>query len=136
MAAARERRGGMTLVEVLLAVVILSSGAVLVVNAFAKIWESVRVAQHRSAAHIFAVSKMADLELANRQGLPLLRRPGGTFRAEGQKFTWDVSAVPSDPDRLEAPTLVTLTVTWPRGGRTDSLTYETLLRAPAAAQTP
>ena len=127
---ARRRRTGLTLIEVLISVVILSTGAVLVMHVFAKSWETVRVAEHRAAADVFALSKMADLELANHQGLDLMKRPSGAFRVDGHPFTWQVSVEPPDPEHPEGSSLVTLTVTWPRGGDTDRLQCQTLLRPP------
>lgn len=124
----RRSSAGLTLVEILISVALLSSGAVLVMHAYAKIWQTTRIAEHRAAAHMFALSKMADLELANHQGLELTRRPSGTFRADGHPYTWYVSAALSDPEHPEGPALVTLTVTWPRGGDTDRLQLQTLLR--------
>ena len=124
------RRTGLTLIEVLISVVILSTGAVLVMHAFAKAWETVRVAEHRAAADVFALSKMADLELANQQGLDLMKHPSGAFRADGHPFSWHVSVEGPDAEHPDRSSLVTLTVTWPRGGDTDQLQCHTLLRPP------
>ena len=124
----RGRPAGLLLAEVLMSVVLLASGAVLLMQGLARIAHGVSVGEQRSAAYLFALSKMTDLELQLRAGRRLEPSDAGQFRVQDRAFTWHISATSTgeDPD-VQA---VTLTVTWPTGQDTSEQQLATLLRAP------
>ena len=121
--------GGLTLIEVLISVILLASGTVLVMQSFATGWEVVVRADDRSAAYLFAMSKLADVELANQLGHSLTDRVDGNFRAGAKPFTWHLDVTTDEKD-AEAPRLVTLSVNWPRGRAKDEAQFSLLLPGP------
>ena len=121
-----QRPCGLTLIEVLISVILLAGGTVLVMQSFATGWEAIVRADERTTAYLFALSKLADLELANQQGRELSDRINGSFRAEAKPFTWRLDAVP-DGSSIQPPTQVTLSVSWPRGKSTDEAQFSVLL---------
>ena len=119
---------GLTLIEVLISVILLAGGAVLVMQSFATGWEAMARADDRSAAVLFAMSKLADLELASQQGHEVTQRPSGTFRVGVRPFAWSVDVQPIERGE-EEQRLLTLSVTWPRGRSTDEAQFTMLLPA-------
>jgi len=118
----------LTLIEVLISVVLLAGGVVLVMQSFATASEAMARADDRSAAYLFAMSKLADLELAHQEGRDLTARSSGSFRVGRRPFSWRVELAPS-AERVGGK-LVTLSVTWPRGRSTDEAEYTMLLTPP------
>ena len=101
----------MTLVEILISVAILATGAVLILQALARGAQALSLARSRAVAYAFASAKMADVELATAQGKDVT--PEGQFRAGHESFHWHLEAVPTaDEPELQ---LVTLTVGWRQG---------------------
>ncbi len=121
-------RSGLTLIEVLISVILLAGGAVLVMQSFATGWEAMVRADDRSTAVLFAMSKLADLELASQQSRDVMERPSGTFRVGVRPFAWSVD-VQSIERGEEEQHLLTLSVTWPRGRSTDEAQFTMLLPA-------
>lgn len=104
---------GLTLIEVLIAIVIAAVSATVVLQAFAGLARGLTIAERRTAACAFATSKMAELIVAPRQRTGQANLDGGTFRLDDQPFSWQAVAQPlNDEHSLEA---VTLTVAWTRG---------------------
>ena len=104
-------RHGLTLIELLVTVVLLSTSVVLIMQALARGAHSVRLAQHRLAAYTFLVAKMADVELNLNAGSEL--RPHGEFRTGGTLFQWQLNTLPvMEEPRLEQ---VSLVVGWRQG---------------------
>ena len=102
--------------EILVSIVILAVGSVLILQGLVRGAYALTAAGNRSTVYAFTASKMADLELAQRQGAAL--DPGGHFGTGRRQFTWRVNAAPvNDDPELE---LVTLTVGW----RQDRHPYE------------
>ncbi len=116
----------MTLIEVLISVILLASGTVLVMQSFATGWEVVVRADDRSTAYLFAMSKLADVELADQLGHDLTSRVDGSFRAGAKPFTWHLDVATNEKD-AEAPRRVTLSVYWPRGRTQDEAQFSLLL---------
>ncbi|MBI4340947.1 MAG: hypothetical protein HY598_01550 [Candidatus Omnitrophica bacterium] len=110
----------------MVSVVILAGGAVLVMQAFATSWEAITRADERSTAVMFAMSKLADLELAHREGRDVAERPRGSFRVGAHPYAWQVELKPS-PDGSDGTQIVTLSVTWPRGRFVDESQFTMLL---------
>ena len=123
-------RRGFTLIELLVSVVILASGAVLVMQGLAKAAQATLVTDQHEWAYLFALSKMADVELAARAGKELPEREAGTFQRDGQAFEWEVVTSAMDDPLVKD---VTLTVSWRAGSQAYDRRFETLLRTPAPA---
>lgn len=124
---------GLTLVEVLISVALLAAGSVLVLQALAKGAHVLASARCRAAAHAFASAKLADIELAARQGA-LPAKTSGTFRQSGAEFDWAIQAAPTgDTPFLET---VTLTVGWRQGPHRYEQRVTTVKRAPEPAEPP
>jgi len=119
----------LTLVELLMSVVILSVGAVFIMQALVKISSAHLMAEDQVQASLLAMSKMAEVELAVRQG-GFAEDPeqGGSARVGMQAFTWSATAAPlaEDPTRAR----VCLTVSWRRGETTGERQLETILKLP------
>lgn len=108
---ARFPQRGLTLIEVLLSVIVLATGVVLILQAFATSSRVLLRARNRLDAYTFASAKMGDLESAFQQRkTPKLH---GVFHNGTRKFTWHVTTTPTESD----PALheVALTVGWKQG---------------------
>ena len=117
---------GLTLIELLVTVVLLSTSVVLIMQGLARGAHSVRLAQHRLAAYTFLVAKMADVELNLNAGSEL--RPHGEFRMGGTPFAWRLDTLPvADEPQLEQ---VTLAVEWRQGPHSYESHVSTFRRAP------
>ena len=121
------QRRAFTLVEVMVAVVLLSSAAVFVLQSLASLSRSLAISQKRSQVYDFAASKMAELELEmRREGA--LESDSGYFRIGSERFTWKVASQLIDPELpLES---VVLTISWNMAGKAQSSQYRTMLRVP------
>ena len=119
-------RRGLTLIEVLISVILLAGGTVLVMQSFATGWEAIVRADERASAYLFALSKLADLELANQQGHDLADHAEGSFRSGAKPFSWHVT-VHVDEKKAHPPQRVTLSVVWPRGQTEDAAEFSMLL---------
>lgn len=130
----RLSRSGLTLVEVLASLVIISIGSVFILQALAKAAHTLTVAENRFLAYAFSASKFAELEVAKAEGLDL---PGeeGSFREKGTTFDWFWEVAPS-PE--EGPFLgeMRLSVTWKKGRHRYEKTTETLWKLPAETERP
>lgn len=126
-------RRGLTLIEVLISVILLAGGAVLVMQSFATGWEAIVRADERANAYLFALSKLADLELANQQGRDLAERTEGSFRAGAKPFSWHLDVRAGEKSANSAQ-LVTLSVSWPRGKTQDGAEFSMLLPAAQAGK--
>lgn len=120
---------GLTLVEVLVSIVILSTGAVLVVQGLARVSYAQMVAEQRTHAYLFALSKMAELEMAMQEG-PLAEHDDGSFRIGEQAFHWEVTS--AEVAGAEEARAVSLEVAWHHGADVFEHRVDTVLRAPAA----
>ncbi len=112
------RNCGLTLVELLISVAILSVAVVLILQALLRGAYALTVAEHRFKAYTFAVAKLADLEMT-----PAIdpEKTKGEFTMGRSRFDWSV-AVQEDPQNATL-NLVTLTVGWQQGRKT----YETAI---------
>ena len=121
-----KRHRGLTLIEVLISVILLAGGAVLVMQSFATGWEAIVRADERASAYLFALSKLADLELAQGQGRNLAERTDGSFRVGAKPYTWHLN-LQADEEKARAPQLVTLSIYWPRGRDKDEAQFSMVL---------
>ena len=126
----------MTLVEVLVAVGILSLAAVAVLIALAAVSHALAVAENRAGAYSFSLSKMAELQMAAgvaaSQGQPLQWKAHGAFRVGAQPFDWSVATEPAPID--PALELLTLTLAWAQGDQGHESRFKTLIRIPEEGQ--
>ena len=124
----RDKRRGLTLVEVMMAVVILSCVSVFVLQALANASYALSVAENRTDVYEFALSKMAQLEMAVLATRGLGGNEESSFQVGSQKFEWKATQQPV----LENPLVgsVTLTVTWHQGSQTYESRFETLVKVP------
>ena len=118
---------GFTLTEVLVSVAILSVGAVAVMQALGSSAAAMAVAEARTQAHQFAMTKMAEVELAARLGQKLEDDSGGFFQGTRQ-FRWSLSA--SLPEGASTMRPVALTVEWDQGGKPYTYSVQTAFRVP------
>ena len=109
--------------------VILSVGSVIVLQALAKAAYAQTVTDHQTDAYLFALSKMADLELLAREGQALPEQDDGSFKADGQTFAWMIATAPAFDDPLIRS--VTLSISWKVGKFSQERRLETWLRLPA-----
>ena len=106
---------GLTLIEVLVSVVILSFGAVAIMQGLARAAYAASMSEQQTAAHILALSKMSDLELMVRRSEPLKPQDSGDVRVGVQTYRWEILAQPvSEESNLQR---VSLLVSWSVGAR-------------------
>ncbi len=122
-------RGGLTLIEVLVSLVILSVGAVTILQAMVRISHAQTLAVYQSKAYLFALSKLGDVEVAFREGKDVEERDTGTIRMGEHAFQWELVAIPLVEEPLVRA--VSLAVRWRAGARTFQRRFETQLRVPA-----
>lgn len=120
----------MTLVETLASVVILSVGTVYIMQALLRAAHAQAVASQQADASFLALSKMADVELAVREGRTPEEQEAGRVRLGPNTFDWELTTTPAitDPKLLT----VALAVTWEEGGLSRARRVDTLLRLPEA----
>lgn len=116
---------GLTLIEILVTLVILSGGSVFVLQALGQGAQVLARAKTQLVVYQFARTKMADVEIGLRQGKELALR--GRFQASGQEFRWRVHARPLEEPELE---LVTLTIDWNLGRYAYESNFSTVTRVP------
>ncbi|GEM_PF-1917930 len=126
----RSRVPGVTLIEVLVSVVILAFGAVVVMEALARVAYAMTLAEGYSGSHLVALAKMSDLERAARAGEGLREHDHGRVQLGQQWFEWDSLAPPVE-EASRAQSLA-LTVTWSHGRKTFERHLETLVMIPKA----
>ena len=124
------RSRGLTLVEILLSVAILSCGVVLVMQALVRGAYALARAEHQLQAYTFARAKMADIDMAVKQGIePKIK---GEFRMGSMPYQWRLeTSVLEDEPTLQ---LMTLWVGWRQGGYDYASTVSAVTRLPASAQ--
>ncbi len=104
------RHKGLTLIEVLISVALLSVGIVIILQTFVRSAQTLAYVRDDATAYAFAVVKLADLEIAWQRGETFKTR--GEFTADGQRYRWFLTSAPLDVPELEH---VTLNVTWRHG---------------------
>jgi type II secretion system protein I len=97
---------GFTLIEVLVALVVVTAGLTIIAQGFLSGGRTSVVAQNRSVAAMLAESKMAEIE----EGIvSMSSSSSGTFEPERPDFTWTVEPESTVTTGLSK---VTLTVLW------------------------
>lgn len=132
MDAPRVPRGaGLTLIELLVAVVILATSAVFVMGALARAAEAQAIADEQRCAYLFGLEKMAALEVGFFSGQEIAEKEEGSFLVGAQRFAWRTVARHPDEARPEV-TAVALTVAWRRGEQDYAQQYRTTFTRPKA----
>ena len=124
----RTGNSGLTLIEVLVSVAILSMGAVVVMQALARTAQAQALAEDRAQAYIVGASKMAEAELSTLAGTALPEHEDGHVRVSEQAFEWSINTVLEAED--PSLQLVMFAVTWQRGQYTYQQAVSTLVRLP------
>lgn len=125
---------GLTLIEVLVAVAILASSAVGVLQALGTVAHALALGEQRLSAYEFAASKMEELKLEALQiqsSDPDPLKPlntHGSFRLGMQPFRWEVTSQAVSADSGLGS--MTLTVGWIRGAQEYENRFSTLFRLP------
>ena len=117
----KQDRRGFTLVEVLIAVVILASGAVVVSQALAQLARGLALARQQSIVYDFAAAKMAEVAHDCLYAQPPDKEVDGSFQHGDQWYRWSVLAA-EEADHPERR-LVELTVVWNAAGQTQARRY-------------
>ena len=130
----RAARRGLTLVEVLVSLVILSVGAVTILQAMVRISHAQALAAYQSKAYLVALSKLGDVEVAFREGRDVEASDTGTVRIGEHAFQWDLASTSLVGEPLVR--VVSLAVRWRAGTQTFQRRFETQLRLPAPGNNP
>lgn len=122
---------GFSLIEVLVAIVILSTGLVLVVEGMGWTEQAVRVSQNFMTAAQIGEKKIAEseVELLERHHLSM-SSDHGDEKFPGRKFVWSKTVDSYEDSTLEDKTKlnqVEVSVAWKEGGREKNLSFATLL---------
>jgi len=121
------RQSGYTLIEVLVAFMILALALTVLLRIFSGGLRNVSVSSDYATATLIAESRLASA------GVDLPLRPGETSGSEGERFAWTVSVqeyLPWPGYRSAAQGVdayrVTVTVEWPNGNNTRSVGLSTI----------
>jgi general secretion pathway protein I len=121
------RQSGYTLIEVLVAFMILTLALTVLLRIFSGGLRNVSVSSDYATATLIAESRLA------AAGIDIPLRPGETSGTEGERFEWTVSVQDYQPwpgYRSAARGLdayrVTVTVEWPNGDKTRSVDLSTV----------
>ncbi len=123
---------GFTLIEVLVAIMILATGLVLVIEGMARTQQAIRISENLVIASTFAEKKLVDADLAARNSKRLgLNLTSGKLRQTGKEFSWNETVGPYDDFSLKDQRLVSrveINVNWEEGPRTGNLKVAGLVR--------
>jgi general secretion pathway protein I len=121
------RQSGYTLIEVLVAFVILALALTVLLRIFSGGLRNVSVSSDYATATLIAESRLA------AAGIDVPLRPGETSGTEGERFAWTVSVQDYQPwpgyrsaARGVDAFRVTVTVEWPHGDRTRTVGLSTV----------
>jgi Tfp pilus assembly protein PilE len=124
---------GLALVEVLVAVMILSTSSIFVLQALSRTAVLEREINHLGSSLAFASNKMAELEALSLTGAEFKQKQKGSFTHKEQSFQWQMIARPYSgalPLRH-----ITLDVTWKQGEEDYKRRVESLVQLPAEEET-
>ena len=126
---------GLTLIEVLVAVVLLSVGTIMGLQGLATISRALSRMESQSAAYEFAVNKMTELESRALHSTKLEefeKLEEGTFQAAQRSFAWVTSWTVPDPDVSLGS--IRLTVSWQHGEARYESQFSTLINLPKSEE--
>jgi prepilin-type N-terminal cleavage/methylation domain-containing protein len=114
------RKRGLTLVEVLVSVVILTAGLTMILKSFFAAAAAADTAQNRIQALSFLEERANDLRRAKLSGGKLDRQPlSGQARLNNREFTWQAALNPFslDANHTQNLTEVNFQINWQEAGR-------------------
>ncbi len=123
MRRSRRRCAGFTLVEMVVAAILLFVGGVAAMMCISSSLRITGVAEAHAKSAILAERRLAELE--TQPDLVTAGDQQGDFGDEYPGFQWTQTVEPTD---IADVSRVTLTITWPNGLRTGSATFVTMLR--------
>lgn len=112
---------GFTLLEVIVAMVIVVIGLILISQTFSTGLRAVRVSDKATVARFLAEQKLTELEL---QDYSTLQTTSGDFGTDYPEFTWQEEVSSTDLDNL---TQVNLTISWTEDNATRTLLISKLI---------
>ena len=96
---------GFTLIEVLIAIVVVATGLVLLVEAMGRSQQAIGISQNVITASRLAEEKLAEVELEARQGKSLRSSTDkGSERVRGREFVWAKQTGPYNDPLIEDQT--------------------------------
>lgn len=114
--------GGFTLIEVLVALVVVTAGLTVIAQGFLTGGRASVASQHRSIAAMLAESKMAEIEAGI---ISNTTSASGTFEPERPDFTWNLEL---ESTTITGLTQITLTVLWKERGEETSFALTRLMK--------
>lgn len=122
----RRRAAGFTLVEMVVATIVLAVGGVAAMMAISACVRTVGDAESYSRAAMLAEMRLAELEA--RPDAVSSGEQQGDFGEEYPGYSWIQTVEPTDMPEVVR---VTVTVTWPMGFRRGQASFTTMLRTTA-----
>ena len=117
----RSRCQGFTLVEVLVATVILATGLIGALTAFSMATRVTRVSTDDTLLTFIGQAKLSEIQLLGREGIASAET-AGDFGPEHPDYLWTMTVYPPD-ERHVVP--VDLIISFPEAGRTREVTFST-----------
>jgi general secretion pathway protein I len=117
MSILKRSQNGLTLLEVILAISILSFGLIIIVSTFSSGMRAAGSAYKMMLAQSLAQSKMEELLVAPWASME------GEFGPDHPSFTWQVKRTPHDPGLQK----IVLTIFWKERGKRREIRLETLV---------
>ena len=123
---------GFTLVEVLIAIVILATGILLMIESMGRSQQAIRIADNLVRGSLLLDQKLTDLEMEVRDRHRLsYGNSEGKLRQPGKEFSWQTYTRPYHDDSVLDQTKInqsTISVKWKEAGnRSNELTFESLI---------
>jgi type II secretion system protein I len=112
---------GFTLLEVIVAMVIVVVGVVMISQTFSTGLRAVRVSDKATVARFLAEQKITDIET---QAFTALQSATGDFGTDYSEFIWQEDVAATDLDNLKQ---VTLTISWVEDNTTRTLQVSKLI---------
>lgn len=139
----RKREAGLTLIEVLVSIVILSTAMVFILQSMARVAETQRITEQRVKAYLLSASLMTDSQMAILDAEKLPQDKRGTLREGLDPFSWNLAWIPwydtatpppAAGEKLPPTPLVLeeLTLTWQQGSQSPGTALRTLVPVPKA----
>jgi type II secretory pathway pseudopilin PulG len=125
----RRRSSGFTLVEMVVATIVLFVGGVAAMMAISSCTRSIGIAEAYSKAALLAEQRLTELE--TQADALTSGEQQGDFGEENAGYQWTQSVEPTD---LTNVSRVTLVVTWPMGARLGTATFVTMIRTTESSE--
>lgn len=125
---------GLTLIEIMVSVVILTVGSIFILRVLAQVSDIQKTVENRSFVHAFATNKMAEIKQTARTAKEPLEKSRGTVRLDDQRFNWSLESTLKglQLDLQE----ITLKVLWKQGSDEHEEKIVTLIPVPPIEGVP